>query len=425
MIEVDFSGLLKQNWKSTKCKKMMHRHSSTLEGTNLHGEIRKVFERERSKGEFMRRTFKQMIAFFLALVLTLSLCACGQKLPVETETGVYHVQSGFSEEAEQSIACLRDRIDSQQTMLGTAYLGYTGESSDEDWMSEVDQSMLQQYPFISEIDAEHTIGSKDYLFCLLPLDENATVSVNLVYWDTRLDNEEIIKVLYRSESGDPVLLFEDCSDDISISKPYIQVRIVDNAGNSCQWYPQLDATGHIVPSLSKNGDYLSFDFTEYWYQDEPSELEQWLGNGYSGVCASELEGCWTIQETAWDTGRTANYYLWFFLEDDMGGSVDLDWHYEGSDLFEEMWTGSWQITSVIEELSYMTITMSLVGGENYGIVDGPYYISETYPILISPSGEKIVIGPGFSDVSLPFMPKYESQLCILMLDSRFAEGPVG
>lgn len=404
----------------------------------------------------MKRISKSMIGFFLILVLMLSLCACAQKqltgaetdepnistdretlpgkpdekLPEKphSETGESDEQSkqtGFSAEAEQSLVWLRDRMDFPQTMFGVALLGYTGETSDGDWLAEADQAMLKKYPFISEIDAEHTIGNDDYLYCLVPIDENATVSVNLMRWDPKSDNEEVIEVLYRSESGDPVLIFAPGGDDAYAYLSYIQVQIVDNAGNSCVWEPQLyTSTGHIVPCFSENGEYLSFDFTEYGWQDVSSELAPWLADGWSGIYAPGLEGCWTVQAAAWDTGRTANYYLWFFPEDENGGSVDLDWQYEGSDLFEEMWSGYWTITSVMDGSSYVTISLSLVGGENYGVTDGPYYISETYPILMSPSGEEIMIGAGENGVSLPFMPKYDAQLCVLTLDSLLTD-PLG
>ena len=233
-----------------------------------------------------------MIAFFLILVLVLSLCACAQKqqagtdepnrsadgetlsgmpdqkLPEKLRPGaggsdMQPTPTGFSAEAEQSLVWLRERMAFPQTMFGAAFLGYTGEASDGDWMSETDQAALQKYPFISEIDTGHTIGDDDYLYCLVPLDENATVSVNLMRWDSKSDTEEVIEVLYRSEVGDPLLIFAAGGDDAYAYLSYIQVQIVDNAGNSCVWEPQLyTSTGHIVPCFSENGDYLSFDFTE-------------------------------------------------------------------------------------------------------------------------------------------------------------------
>lgn len=44
IIEVDFSGLLKRNWKSTRCKKMLAQRKGPWQGINVHGEIRKAFD---------------------------------------------------------------------------------------------------------------------------------------------------------------------------------------------------------------------------------------------------------------------------------------------------------------------------------------------------------------------------------------------
>ena len=392
----------------------------------------------------MRRTSKQVTAFFLTLVLMLSLCACGQKpqtgivgpdvsagggsrpdttdkkkpeklRPVSGAPSEHPVQTGFSQEAEQSLVWLRDRIDFPQTMFGAAYLGYVEEG--DDWLSAADQAMLEAYPFLAEIDENHIIGSTGHLYCIVPVDENATVAINRVQWNENTYTYENTEVCYRSESGEPVLFFANLKADT-------QVWITDNSGNSCEWYPSLDSMSYLWPCISETGDYLSFDFTEYGWQDVSSELAPWLSDGYSGVYSWGLEGCWTTQAAAWDTGRTANYYLWFFPEDENGGSVDLDWQYEGSDLFEEMWGGYWEIASVMDGPSYVTISLSMVGGENYGVTDGPYYISDTYPLVVSHSGEEMVIGPGFGGVSLPFMPQEDPQPYTLTLDSWFTESSV-
>ena len=400
----------------------------------------------------MKKICKRMIAIFLALAGMLSLCSCAQNPQTGTQENKWKIsaqreallnrtapkisgkqsetsdvqpaQGGFSTEAQQSLVWLRKRINFPQTMFGMAYLGYTGEASEGDWLSEANQSMLAEYPFLSEIDAGHTVvGNDDYLYCLVPLDENASVSINLVRWDPKSNYEEVLEVLYRSESGDPVLIFAACGDDAYAYLSYVQVQIVDSAGNSCVWYPQLDAMGHIVPCHSESGDEVSFDFTEYGWLQAPEELAPWLSSGYSGVYAPGLAGCWITQGAAWDTDRTANYYLWFFPEDENGGTVNLDWQYEGSDLFEEMWSGFWTIESVMDGPNYVSIELSLVGGENYGVTEGPYYISETYPLVISPSGEEMVIGTGFNGIRLPFIPQYDPQPCTLVLDSWFTESP--
>lgn len=401
----------------------------------------------------MNRISKRVIAFLLTLVLMLSLCACAQmaqlwagtdepNISVDSETppgkpdkkppekprpgaggsDVQPAQAGFSAEAEQSLIWLRDRIDFPQTMFGAAYLGYVEEDSRGDWLSAADQAMLEAYPFLAEIDENHIIGSTGHLYCIVPVDENATVAINRVQWNENTYTYENTEVCYRSESGEPVLFFANLNG--VAYEADTQVWITDNSGNSCEWYPSLDSMSYLWPCISETGDYLSFDFTEYGWQDVSSELAPWLSDGYSGVYSWWLEGCWTTQAAAWDTGRTANYYLWFFPEDETGGSVRLDWQYEGSDLFEEMWSGYWTITSVMDGPSYVTISLSLVGGENYGVTDGPYYISETYPLLISPSGEEMVLGAGENGVSLPFMPQDDPQPYTLTLDSWFTESSV-
>lgn len=401
----------------------------------------------------MNRISKRVIAFLLTLVLMLSLCACAQmaqlwagtdepNISVDSETppgkpdkkppekprpgaggsDVQPAQAGFSAEAEQSLIWLRDRIDFPQTMFGAAYLGYVEEDSRGDWLSAADQAMLEAYPFLAEIDENHIIGSTGHLYCIVPVDENATVAINRVQWNENTYTYENTEVCYRSESGEPVLFFANLNG--VAYEADTQVWITDNSGNSCEWYPSLDSMSYLWPCISETGDYLSFDFTEYGWQDVSSELAPWLSDGYSGVYSWWLEGCWTTQAAAWDTGRTANYYLWFFPEDENGGSVRLDWQYEGSDLFEEMWSGYWTITSVMDGPSYVTISLSLVGGENYGVTDGPYYISETYPLLISPSGEEMVLGAGENGVSLPFMPQDDPQPYTLTLDSWFTESSV-
>ena len=102
------------------------------------------------------------------------------------------VQYGFSQEAETSLGWLRDRIDFPMTMFGAAYLGYVGGLFDEGfeagfpaWLWETNEAMLLKYPFIAEIDEEHIIGGAGHLYCIVPVDENATVAINRVQWNEK------------------------------------------------------------------------------------------------------------------------------------------------------------------------------------------------------------------------------------------------
>ena len=177
----------------------------------------------------MKTTPKRILALLLALILLLSLCACGQKeqaVPDEPKmstdkvdlltkadkktperqpeeaisqsdmsdrvsrdeaTETQPVQYGFSQEAETSLGWLRDRIDVTGVMFGAAYLGYVGGLFDEGfeagfpaWLWETNEAMLLKYPFIAEIDEEHIIGGAGHLYCIVPVDENAKLEIKRV-----------------------------------------------------------------------------------------------------------------------------------------------------------------------------------------------------------------------------------------------------
>ena len=413
----------------------------------------------------MKMTLRRVFALLMALVLLLPLCACAQKMQTESDeskNGSYAVdfsagadkntpekqaveaalrdgtsyctsrggaadtqplKNTFSHEAQSSLGWLRDRIDFPMTMFGAAYLGYVGGLFDEgfeagfpSWLWKTNEAMLLEYPFIAEIDEEHIIGGAGHLYCIVPVDENATVAINRVQWNEKTQTDEVTEVLYRSESGEPVLLFANL-DGVAYEAD-TQVFITDNNGSTCEWYPSLDVMSHLTPCVTENGEYLSFDFTEYAWYNAPAEFSAWLADGWSGMTALGLAGSqrdgmgWITETMVGETSRYAYFSLRFYPEDETGGTVDLNWVYEDSDAFEEMWSGFWTIQTIPDGPSYVTLSLSLVGGNSYETTDGPFYMSETYPLLISPSGTELLVGAGESGICLPFMSQ-STTACVL------------
>ena len=386
----------------------------------------------------MKTTPKRARTLLLTLGLLLSLCACAQKEQTEeaarqrgmsdrTSCGeamdTQSAQDAFSQEAETSLGWLRDRINFPMTMFGAAYLGYVGGLSEDGfaagfsgWLWETNEAMLREYPFIAEIDENHIIGRAGHLYCIVPVDGNATVAINRVQWNEKTQTDEVVAVLYRSETGEPVLLFANL-DGVAYEAD-TQVFITDSSGNICEWDPSLDAMSHLAPCTSEAGDYLSFDFTEYAWYNAPSEFADWLSDGWSGMTALGLAGSqstgmgWITETMVGETSRYAYFSLHFYLEDETGGSVDLEWAYEDSDDFDEIWSGFWAIQTIPDGPSYVTLSLSLVGGNSYGATDGPMYLCETYPLLISPSGTELLVGAGESGVCLPFMSQ-STTACVL------------
>lgn len=404
----------------------------------------------------MSTTRKRTIALLLTLALLLSLCACTQKqkpepdepknsadragLPTTVipriseepaatvglggreprgEPGVRPAPYIGSEEGKNSLLWLRDRVDFPQTMFGMAYLGYVGVLFDEgfeagfpEWLRENNEALLSRYPFIAEIDESRIIGGAGHLYCIVPVDEKAEVVINRVQWDQSRGINEVTEALYRSETGEPVLLFANL-DGVAYETD-TQVLITDSSGNTCEWEPSLDAMSYLVPCVSENGDALSFDFTEYAWLSAPSELAPWLADGWSGMTALGLAGSglngrgWFVNTTAGETNRKANFSLRFYPN----GTADLHWSYEKKNDLEEMWTGYWTLRTVLDGPSYLTFNLSLVGGRRYGTADGPLYINETYPLLISPSGTELLVGEGENGANLPFLSQ-STIACVL------------
>ncbi len=322
-------------------------------------------------------------------------------------------ESARTGEGADSLALLRQSMNEQEVSFGTAYLGYVGGLFEEGfakafptWLEENKETLLEEYPFIREIDQEHMIGRAGCLYCIVPEDENATVSINRVTWNEKTQRSEVTEVLYRAESGEPVLLFAN-TDEI-YNDADTQVFVTDSEGNTVEWYPSLDEAGNVWPCIRDDGTYASWDFTEYQYQTD-SGLEAWQRDGWLGPTDLGLAGeesagqTWTVTGAAWESGRRASFSLCFYPGDEDGGRVDLDWHYAGETEEQEQWAGFWMLQTQMDQPSYVNISLSLVGGKSYADTDGPMYISETYPVLVDLSGMHLVIGRGASGICLPFM----------------------
>ena len=326
-------------------------------------------------------------------------------------------------EGKDSLIWLREKMNFPGMTFGAAYLGYVGGLFEEafatgfpKWLQETNSGMLAEYPFIGEIGGERIVGRAGHLYCIAPVDKNATVAINRVQWNGDTQTEEITEVLYRSESGDPVLLFANLDDVPTLADT--QVVVTDSYGNTTSWYPCLDEQFHLVPTIAPDGSYIPGDFTEYGWQGVQAELSPWLAANWEGMTALGLAGSknygmgWITEKATGAYNRNAYFSLWFYPGDETGGTVELEWIYEDADDFEEVWSGSWTIQTVLDGPSYVTLNLTLIDGKNYDLMSGLTYRCETYPFLISPSGTELLIGTGENGICLPFMSQ-DTTVCVL------------
>ena len=358
---------------------------------------------------------KGLIAVGILLGL-MGLASCGSKAEDETvyqykETAVtYDSTEELKEPPSKKEAEHNETVD---TAFDTAYLGYVGGLFDEGfdeglpkWLKENNEALLNKYPYIAEIDKEHIIGGAGHLYLIAPADKNATLAINRIQWSEAKQDYEPTEVIYRSETGKPVLLFANL-DGVAY-EPDTVVFITDNSGNTCKWCPSLDATSYLVPCTAENGTKLSRDLTVYKH-GLAAKYAEWLNDGWLGPTALGLAGSesqgiiWFIDDTAWETDRKASFMLTFYPMDGTEGKVELDWLYEGEREFEEQWSGFWSLETENDGPSELTLSLSRVGGESFNTTDGPMYISGTYPVLISPSGQELLFTKDENQASLPFM----------------------
>ena len=119
--------------------------------------------------------------------------------------------------------------------------------------------LCDDLPFLLQIPEQNILGTDGHLFCIVPADENATVSVNWSRWDenTKTYGEKI--VLYRSEKGEPILLMTTntgwCMET--------EVIITDSSGEVTVWYPFIDEDNRIARLCDNNGASLYYDFSPY------------------------------------------------------------------------------------------------------------------------------------------------------------------
>lgn len=186
---------------------------------------------------------------------------------------------------DPSLLIFRQSMVETPQLFAAAFFGYVPQDADPfAVMQEAAPQLCEDLPFLLTIREENFMGTFGYLFCIVPADENASVAVNRRPWNPQNESYEEPEVLYRSESGSPILVM--CPNEDWI--PDTEVVITDSNGTVTIWSPYLDPSYHISALLNENGDSLIFDFTSYDELPNPGWNQ--------GIDSSELVGTW---ELAW------------------------------------------------------------------------------------------------------------------------------
>ena len=165
---------------------------------------------------------------------------------------------------DASLVSLRQAMVETPQMYAVAYFGYQNNwDSDipvdpfEAMQAEAPQ-LCADLPFLLDIPRERIIGEYGELYCIVPLDENATVAVSKGVWDEESGPYLFEESLYFAENGEPILLF--CNGEGW--EPDTQLFISGPSGEMI-WYPMLDDNDCPMSLWDDNGEKLFLDFSSY------------------------------------------------------------------------------------------------------------------------------------------------------------------
>ena len=217
--------------------------------------------------------FLKLLAVFMLLLGLLLNAGCGNTEPATstqpsepdaTEAATETSDPVASEDPTVSLNNLRQSMVETPQLFAVAYFGYqdaeNGQTPVDPYtvMAKQTPKLCEDLPFLAQIPADQIIGAGGDLFCIVPLDEDATVAVSRGYWDD--ENEQYIydDMVYSSSTGDPILLFCNNSGD----EPDTQVYISGPSGEVF-WYPQTDDNGCAMALQNDNWEDLFLDFSSY------------------------------------------------------------------------------------------------------------------------------------------------------------------
>lgn len=330
-------------------------------------------------------------------ILLLAGCVANPNKEPATETGNRY----FSDDVDTSIDLLREEIGKNNARFGMAYIGYFDSAVANDtgndfgqWFYAASSLLTADYPFVSEIDENHTVGTEGHLYCIVAQDYKSSISV------TRKGDD---KPIYTAQNGDPILLF--CNLDGNAQKADTVVTVKTEDGTKYYWEPTLDDTGFPNLLVGDERELLSWDFTAI--SDKGFDLEGWLVEGWVGPTAVGLAydstgTDWWI--STWD--NSVSYCLSFRIKesDKYDGEVVLECFYEGDSTVQAEWKGSWRIETEPEQLSRLYLNLNLTSGKDRAAFKNVTTVSESYLALISQSGNNLLLVADNTDAVLPVFP---------------------
>lgn len=287
--------------------------------------------------------------------------------------------------SDPSYLAFTEQLQQNGMIAGVAFLGYIDGPMGDGYRGFLaEEGYLEEYPFIAEIPTDRYIETNgNELYCIVPADPGASVAVNeWIVTDGDPDNGQPGEVLYRSESGEPLLLL--CNDEVLWSN--LQINLVDETGYAVSFHPFVSPQNYHLSLGEAAGDIV--DFTIYADDKMGTYYFEQLTEG-----SPELLGTWA----AWDAydinGEPMVCSLSFYQDESGANRMEYFYGPPASDIHERF-EGSYYMPDIASDnitQDMVMFDMELVGG--LAIEEGiePYHFGGVYLILYYPELDVIEV----------------------------------
>lgn len=281
--------------------------------------------------------------------------------------------------ADEAVFYLQEMMDGTPQRCAAAYLGWFEEAgSVQSWLQEQCPIALEESPFVSLIPEDRIIGTGGEMYCIVPADADASVTVSLMLDGT----EDVREVLYQAESGEPFLLMCNAGGFY----PDTRVTLTDSTGEEFTWYPQIGRFYVLEIPENDSQEKQVLDLSVY-HELYPYGYNEWLANEWWMATEEDLIAtCWNFYEnTSQDRG--------WVLDLSGEGTARLYLTVDGVSVDAECYEGTWSVDySDGTGLTYLTLDITSTEG---GKING------SYVVLVSPEKREILIGTDADQQTLP------------------------
>ena len=371
----------------------------------------------------MRKTRKLLIMLFMCGCLALGVCGCGNggkgKDKTETKTSAESDNGGKKggnikkdnsghedkdvkkpekETGDNVLESIRSLVEADDKIAAMAYLGWLDRDNYDGTLGNTIKKLplVNYLPFISEIPIASVLGSGcGDMICLIPL-EGTSVSVNLIEWEPTTEDIEPYGVLYRSDSGEPIIIF--CNEERCFNQTNIQVKMVSPDGRECTWYPVFIADTITALPKDEYGQYFIEDITDR--SEEEFEYAQWVGDGWHYPEKDELDNTvLSCKLYYWDDTEYSEELHFTSPGTQKRGTVEYKYVSDGYEM--TFYSGYWEMADK-NGVNCLSMEMYITEGGMEMLGDNaPDNIHGVYPIIISDDGEMAIIGYAGREGLLP------------------------